>query len=374
MRILIAPDSFKETLGAREAAEAIARGWLAARADDALDLCPMADGGEGTVEALVAATGGEIRSTRVVGPLGQPVQAQWGVLGDGTTAVIEMAAAAGLHRVPTDRRDPTRTTTYGVGELIRAALDTGRTRIILGIGGSATTDGGAGMAQALGVRFASAARGIAQPLTGGELHAINHVDRTTADSRLKTATITVACDVTNPLTGPDGAAHVYGPQKGATPGQVEQLDAGLTHLAALLPETDPTLAGMGAAGGLGFGLVAFCGAMLERGIELVINAVDFDRRAAAADLVVTGEGRIDAQSIQGKTCIGVAQRAAKYGTPTIALVGSRGDDADVCLARGLREIHTIVGGGVTIEQSLAAAADCLAALARRVAAGLGEGR
>ena len=364
MRILIAPDSFKESLTAVQAAEAIARGVRRARPEAHLDLCPMADGGEGTVEALVNATGGKPRTTRVHGPLGEPVVAAWGTLDDGRTAVIEMVAAAGLHLVPRDWRDPTRTTTYGVGELIVAALDAGCSRILLGIGGSATTDGGAGMAQAIGVRFRDAAgRPCVCGLAGGGLADIAEVDRASRDPRLARTEFIVACDVTNPLTGPRGAAAVYGPQKGATGEQVRRLDDGLAHLAGLLPDVDADAPGMGAAGGLGFGLVAFCGATLRRGIEIVLDAVDFDRRAARADLVLTGEGKLDGQSIQGKTCIGVAQRAAKHGRPTIALVGKADDDAGVCLEHGLHAFHAIVNERVTVEQAMAHAASLLEDLA-----------
>jgi len=375
MKLLIAPDSFKETLTAMAAAEAIARGWRSARPEDEIDLCPMADGGEGTVDALVNAAGGQWLATPVSGPLGEPVDATWGKFGD--TAVIEMAVAAGLVLVPTDRRDPTRTTTFGVGQLIIAALDAGCKNIIVGIGGSATTDGGAGMAQALGMRFVTSRERkladdhklplVANPfITGGDLAYLASIDRTTIDPRITTAHITIACDVTNPLCGPTGAAAVYGPQKGASPRQVEQLDAGLAHLASLVPDVDAAAPGMGAAGGLGFGLVAFCGATLERGIDIIMNAVGFDQRAAKADLVITGEGRIDGQSIQGKTVIGIAKRAAQHNTPTIALVGSRGDDAELCLQHGLREIHAVTDH-VTIEAALAGPARHLEALAANVA-------
>jgi len=368
MRILVAPDSFKESLTAAEAADAIARGLRSARPELEVDLCPMADGGEGTVDALVKATGGSFQTTTVTGPLGQAVDARWGRLGDGRTAVIEMAQAAGLHLVPHGRRDPMRTTTYGVGELIRAALDEGVSRIVLGIGGSATCDSGMGMAQALGVTF-TPAQGRASPLAGGALLSITHVDTATRDPRLDQVTIRAACDVTNPLTGPNGAAHVYGPQKGASPEMAGELDAGLAHLASLLG-VDPELPGAGAAGGLGYGLVAFCGAMLERGVELVMDAVDFDPRIAHADLVITGEGRLDAQSIHGKTCIGVARRAARHNKPCIALVGSASDDADLCLAHGLAAYHTLVNDQLTTDQAIAHAATHLQRRARDLAADL----
>jgi len=396
MRVLIAPDSFKETLTANAAAEAIARGLRRVMPDVTVDLCPMADGGEGTVAALVSATGGQMHTTQVTGPLGEPVSAEWGTApspsgggpgwGDvdqqrnvdtpspqpspqgrgGQMAVIEMAAAAGLHLVPTDRRDPTRTTTYGVGELILAALDAGCRKLLLGIGGSATTDGGAGMAQALGVGFTdSAACGFAQPLRGQDLQFITQVDTTMNDPRLRDVRITVACDVTNPLTGPTGAAAIYGPQKGATPQQVVELDRGLAHLAKLM-NIDPDQPGFGAAGGLGFGLVAFCGAKIQRGIEIVLDAVDFDRRVQQADLVITGEGKLDGQSIQGKTCIGVAQRAARFGKPVIALVGKADDDADLCLNHGLTAYHAIVNDQITPQQAMADAARYLQELAAAV--------
>ncbi len=318
MKVLAAPDSFKESLSAVDVADAMARGVRSTVPAAAVDRCPLGDGGEGTVDALVAATGGEIRRSRVQGPLpGERVDAKWGVLADGRTAVIEMAEAAGLARVPPDRRDPTRTTTYGVGELIRAALDEGVDQILIGIGGSATTDGGAGLAQALGVRFP----GVDVPATGGVLDRIPSVDTRGRDRRLETTPVVVACDVTNPLLGADGAASVYGPQKGATPTQVRTLDEGLRRLSTAVPWADPSSPGAGAAGGLGFGLVAFCGARLARGIDRVLDAVGFARRLAGCDLVLTGEGRLDAQSLRGKVCSGVARAAAEAGVPVHAIAG-----------------------------------------------------
>jgi glycerate kinase len=243
MRVIVAPDSFKESLTALEAAAAMARG--AASAGAVVDLCPVADGGEGTVEALVRATDGEVVRARVTGPLGEPVDAAWGLLGDGATAVVEMASAAGLPHVPPDARDPTSTTTFGVGELLRAALDSGRPRIALGLGGSATCDGGVGMAQALGVRFDGAPTRAA----GRDLTRIRAIDTREADLRLESTEIVAACDVANPLLGTRGAAWVYARQKGATPGQVDDLERGLAHLAALLTDVDATEPGAGAAGG-----------------------------------------------------------------------------------------------------------------------------
>jgi len=372
MRIIIAPDSFKESMTAAQAAQAIARGVRAAAGRDvAIDLCPVADGGEGTVDALVAATHGKTHTTRVMGPLGDWVSACWGTLGESSDAVIEMAQAAGLHLVPLAYRDPTRTTTCGVGQLIAFALEAGARRIILGIGGSATNDGGAGMAQALGVGFLVAgSTPCAAPLTGADLSRIESIDLGSRDCRLAGTEILVACDVTNPLYGPEGAAYTYAPQKGATPEQVELLDRGLRHLASLLPQVDPLAPGMGAAGGLGFGLVAFCGARLVRGIELVMEAVRFEERLRGCDLVITGEGRLDGQSIRGKTCIGIAQAAARHGVPTVAMVGSAGPGAELALQAGLAGYHCIVDGrgAVTIEQAVARGPDLLEKLTAKTIA------
>ncbi len=376
MKILIAPDSFKESLTATEAAEAIARGVMRALPETEIDRCPMADGGEGTVEALVTATGGERYVTEVVGPLGDPVDAVWGELGgDQKTAVIEMAAAAGLEITPPDRRDPTQTTTYGVGRLIHIALDYGNTTIIIGLGGSATTDGGAGCAQALGVRFLDESHEtIEQHMNGGLLHRLTDVDLSTIDSRALAARLRVACDVTNPLFGPEGAACVYAPQKGATPQQVRQLDAALLHLAKTTYNAEPDRPGMGAAGGLAFGLTHYFEAELERGIELVMDVVGFDARCSEADLVLTGEGKLDAQSIRGKTCLGVAQRAAALGVNTIALVGHAADDAEVALQHGLSAYHAITAMGIDSTEAMQHAAQHLEELAFTVCSGFPPAR
>lgn len=367
MRLLIAPDSFKETLTAAEAAEAIARGVRAALPDAELDLCPMADGGEGTVDAMVNATGGRMHTAEVRGPLGRPVTARWGTLGGrttGRTAVIEMAAAAGLALVPRDERDPMRATTFGVGQLIVAALDAGCDQIVLGIGGSATSDGGLGALQAIGVGLSDhAGRPIAPGAAGGDLLRLAGVDASKRDRRLDDVGLRIACDVTNPLFGPNGAAAVYAPQKGAMLEQVDQLDAGLRRLATLLGG-DPEAPGMGAAGGLGYGLIALCGGRLERGIELVMDAVDFDRRLERADLVITGEGKLDHQSSAGKTCLGIADRAAAHDKPTLALVGQRDAETDPA-ALGLAACHAIVGEIADEAEALGHAADHLASLARR---------
>lgn len=358
MKIVIAPDSLKESLSALDAARAIARGVLAACPDATLDLCPMADGGEGTVEAIVAATGGRYESAETFDPLGQAIRARFGLLGRSAsptlpgelglaaaemetagqaetstaTAVIEMASASGLALVPVDRRDPRRTTTYGTGRLIAAALDVGAREIILGIGGSATCDGGIGAAQALGVAFLDAdGEPCINGLAGPGLLDVAHVRIDGRDPRLDDIALRVACDVTNPLIGPEGAAAVFGPQKGATAEAVEQLEEALTHLAEVyrrdLGADVATMSGAGAAGGLGAGLVATCGARLEPGGPLIAEAVGLADRLAGADLCITAEGKLDSQSRYGKTPVRVQSLAARAGVSTICLAGLIASDA-----------------------------------------------
>lgn len=363
--MICAPDSFKESMSASDAAQAMARGLASLDADITVDLCPVSDGGEGFVEALRVAAQGKRMTRRVTGPLGQPVEAAWAKLPDGS-AVIEMAAASGLELVPAAQRDPLKTSTFGTGELIRAALDAGCRRLLIGIGGSSTCDGGAGMAQALGVRFEDAhGKSIGDAMTGGRLRDVKQIDMSAIDDRLRATRIIVACDVTNPLTGPDGAAAVYGPQKGATPDAVTKLDNGLAQLAQRLGH-DPAMPGAGAAGGLGYGLVAFLGAQLGRGIDLVLDATRFDDRVKNADLCFTGEGRLDGQSLTGKAVIGVARAAARHGVPTVALVGSAGDDAKSTLDAGLRA-YRVIGEGLPVEESMRRGPQLLAAAAAAAA-------
>ncbi|TVQ63993.1 MAG: glycerate kinase [Phycisphaerales bacterium] len=336
--VLIAPDEFKESLRARDAAIAIARG-VALGAERAgvrieCDLAPLSDGGAGFVDTLVAARNGETRRDRVTGPLGEPVEAQWGLLppGEGereATAVVELSAAAGMALVPRDRRDPTHTTTFGVGELIARSLDAGAGTVLLGIGNSATCDAGAGMAAALGVRFLDAQGApIARP-TGADLGRIARIDAGARDARLARTRVVVACDVDNPLFGPRGAAFVFAPQKGATPEQVRTLDDGLRALAQRCAEAgidaDPDEPGSGAAGGVGFGARAFLGATSARGAVIAFDALGFDRRLLRADLLITGEGRLDAQSLGGKAPFEAARRAAEAGALCVALVGATGE-------------------------------------------------
>ncbi|MEX0886406.1 MAG: glycerate kinase [Phycisphaeraceae bacterium] len=350
MRIIAAPDSFKEAISAADAARAIAAGCRRAAPDVDVDTCPVADGGEGTVNALVTATAGRLRHTTVAGPLNDPVRATWGrlgqVVGQPSTAVIELAAASGLPLVPVARRNPAHATTYGTGQLIKAALDAGAERIILGIGGSATNDGGAGAAQALGVGFIDdTGSAITQPLTAAHLPTIARIDLSTRDPRLRDTKLVVACDVTNPLLGADGAAAVYGPQKGATPAQIPELDRALAHLADLI-ERDVGLdvrhtPGAGAAGGMGAAALALLGGKLERGVELVLEAVDFHRRVAAAELCITGEGKLDGQSLSGKAVAGVTRAAARHHVPTVALVGAVGEHPEALKALGLESWHVL---------------------------------
>jgi len=369
LKVVIAPDSFKECLPAEDVAEAMARGVRAAAPQAEVVCVPMADGGEGTVRALVAATGGTLRQAAVTGPLGEPVEAEFGLLGDGQTAVIEMAAASGLPLVPPDRRDPTRTTTRGTGELIQAALDLGARHLILGIGGSATVDGGAGMAQALGARLLDAAGRPIGP-GGGELDRLARIDLSAMDPRLKAVRCEVACDVTNPLVGPRGAARVYGPQKGATPEMVERLDANLAHLADVI-QRDLGLdvrdvPGAGAAGGLGAGLVAFLGATLRRGIELVIGAVRLEEKLRGADLVLVGEGRMDAQTAYGKVPVGVSRLAARMGIPAVALVGSLGDGFEAAHPEGIAACFSILDRPMALAEAIERAPELLARAAEQI--------
>ncbi|CAE6930874.1 glycerate 2-kinase 2 [Pseudomonas marincola] len=369
MKIVIAPDSFKESLSALEVAEAIAKGWASVYPDAEICLLPMADGGEGTVDALLAATGGERRECQVRGPLGAPVQAHWGWLA-GNTAVIEMAAASGLHWVPSGQRDATVTSSYGTGELIREALDGGAKRIILGLGGSATNDGGAGLLQALGMRLLD--RNGAELAAGGAaLAQLYQIDMAGLDSRLLGVQVDVAADVDNPLCGPRGASAVFGPQKGASPEQVASLDAALQSMAnvvaATLGEDFSQVPGVGAAGGLGFAAKSFLRAGFRPGIELVAELSGLAEAVQGADLVITGEGRLDAQSLHGKTPVGVARVAQAAGVPVIALAGSLGEGYQRMYPVGIDAAFSLAPGPITLEQACAQAASELTARAADVA-------
>ena len=370
-KIVIAPDSYKESLSSLEVAQAIEAGFRRVFPSAEYVLVPVADGGEGTVDAMVAATGGRKEIVMVGGPLGEPVEAFYGLTGDGATAVIEMAAASGLALVSPDRRNPLLTTSCGTGELIRAALDAGARRFILGIGGSATNDGGAGMVQALGARLLDA-QGHELGPGGGALADLDRIDVSALDPRLKACRIEVACDVDNPLTGPRGASAVFGPQKGATAEMVQALDANLARLARLV-ERDLGVAvdavpGAGAAGGMGAAMLAFFGATLKPGIEIVTAAVDLDTHVRDADLVITGEGRIDFQTVHGKTPIGVARVAKRHGKPVIGIAGSLGADVGVVHAHGIDAVFSVLSKPCTLDEALRDAAANVELTARNVAA------
>jgi glycerate kinase len=355
MKIVAAPNAFKESLSAVGVAKSIARGVRRVLPDAEVVQVPVADGGDGTAEALVAATGGQIIKRRVTGPLGEPVDAYFGLLGDGHTAVVEMAVASGLHLVPNGKRNPMKTTTYGTGELIATALDQGATKVIVGIGGSATVDGGAGMAQALGCSLLDGdGRDIAR---GGQgLAHLSRVDLSKRHPKVQGVEALVACDVDNPLTGPKGAPAVYGPQKGATPEMVEKLDGYLANYAQILKrdlglEVD-RVPGAGAAGGLGAGLMAFLGATLKSGVEIVIEASRLEEKLKGADLVITGEGKLDGQTAFGKAPIGVARLAKKHGIPVVALGGALADDAPELVNHGVDALFSILPRPMSLSEAM----------------------
>ncbi len=369
MRIVVCPDSFKDCLPAAPVAAAMAAGCRRAAPGAEVVELPLADGGEGTVAALVAATGGRLVERRVTGPLGEPVTATYGLLGDGATAVIEMAAASGLELVPPALRDPRRTTTRGTGELLADALDAGVRRIVIGLGGSATNDGGTGLAAALGARFLGADGGELPP-GGAALARLARIDASGLDPRLAAAELRVACDVDNPLCGPRGASRVYGPQKGASPADVELLDNALARYAerlrADLGRDVAELPGAGAAGGLGAGLVAFGGASLGSGIDLVLDVVGFEAALAGTDLILTGEGRLDGQTLHGKTIAGVLRRAARREVPVVALAGSLGGSPATLYQAGLLAAFALPPGPLTLDEAIAAAPARLAEVAEAV--------
>lgn len=367
MKILCAPDSFKESLSAIEVAQAMAKGVYRASPDLQVDCCPLADGGEGTLAVLVEARGGTFHELVVPGPLpneARPVRARIGMLDNGRVGVVELAQASGLALIPAHQRNPLHTTTYSTGLLLREAISLGVEEIIICIGGSGTIDGGAGLAQALGVRFFDEQdQLIERPITGGMLHRIT---RWEPEGNLPL--IRVACDVDNPLCGSKGAAAVYGPQKGATPQQVRELNVGLAHLASLTGiEEDGSF--FGAAGGAGFGLYAFCNARLEAGIALILEATKFSKRCAEVDLVLTGEGQLDAQSLRGKVCLGAAMIAQAHRIPCIAIVGQAGKGAEMCLHKsgeGALSQYVSLAERFGIDQALGDPSGCISHIAEEL--------
>lgn len=355
MKIIVAPDSFKGSLSAKEVADAVERGIKKVYKNAEVVKVPMADGGEGTVQSLVDATKGKIVKLRVRDPLFREIDSFYGILGDGKTAIIEMAAASGLPLLRNWERNPLITTTYGTGELIKHALDMGCRNIIMGIGGSATNDGGTGMAAALGVKFLDSC-GMEIGYGGGALKELKTIDTSQIDERIKECSIVAACDVDNPLYGEKGASYIFGPQKGADENMVKILDDNLKNYGDILEKTFgksvANLPGAGAAGGLGAGLMAFLSAELNRGIDIVIKTTGLEDKIKGADLVITGEGMIDYQTMFGKTPYGVASLASKYNIPVIAIAGGVGNNAEVLYENGFSSIFSIVDKPMTLDEAI----------------------
>ena len=353
--IVLAPDSFKESMTAKEACVAMERGIKKVNSNIQCIHVPMADGGEGTMQSLVDATGGEVYSLEVVGPLGNKVKAEYGILGNGEIGVLEMASASGIHLVSLEERNPLITTTYGTGELIKACLDRGVKKLLIGIGGSATNDVGVGVIQALGGRLLDK-EGNELGFGGGELEKLDRIDLTNFDRRLKDVVIEVACDVSNPLCGENGASYIFGPQKGASVEMIKILDNNLKHYAKVIKEQFGKdvleIAGAGAAGGLGAGLMVFLNGNLKKGIEIVIEYSGLEKKVKNCDMVWTGEGSIDFQTQYGKTPLGVATVAKKYNKPVVALAGRVGDDIDILYEKGIDSIFGIMRGVTTIDEAL----------------------
>lgn len=369
MKIVIAPDSFKGSLSAVEAAQAIEGGIQRAFPDANILCLPVADGGEGTLDTLVAATYGQKIPVFVTGPLGQKVEAEYGILGDGKTCVIEMAKASGIPLIPREELNPLKATTFGTGELIKKALDDGFTSFILALGGSATNDGGAGMLQALGLSLLDE-QGNQISTGGAELDKIRSIDISEFDERIPDCKFLIASDVENPLIGPHGASHVFGPQKGATPEMVQILDARLAHWADEVQKVTGVhlhdLPGAGAAGGIGGAFQAFFPSRMRRGIDVVIEQTGLYTALEGADLVITGEGQVDFQTASGKTPMGVAQAAKIQSIPTIILAGSIGTGIDVLYQHGIISVNSIMNKPMTLNEAIENAADLLAQSAEQV--------
>ena len=364
MNVLLCPDSFKDALSAQDAAAAMARGVQRANPEAHVQVCPLADGGEGSLDALIAATGAERRQLNVQDALGRPRQAAWGWLSDQRTAFLELAEASGLQHLEIDERNALHTSTFGVGELLLAALDQGAEKALLLLGGSATNDGGAGMLQALGARFLDR-HGEHLPPGGAALNQLASLELNGLDPRLAKLTLEAAVDVDNPLLGERGASAVFGPQKGASPEEVEQLDRALGHFADIsahaLGDDYRKLPGAGAAGGMGFAAKAFLNATLKPGIEMIMQQADMASLLACADLVITGEGRLDGQSLAGKTPIGVSRAAKRLRKPVIVLAGSLGDGWQACFDEGVTAAFALADGPMTLADALPRTAELLEA-------------
>ena len=354
MKIVVAPDSFKESMSAKEVCDSIEKGLLSVSKDWEIVKVPMADGGEGTLEALIDATNGKIFNEKTLNPLGEEITSRFGILGEKNIAIIEMASTSGLELISPEKRNPYITTTYGTGQLMLKSLEQNVEEIILGIGGSATNDGGAGMLQALGAKLLDK-NGNEIGFGGYELSKLDKIDFSNLDKRLKNIKILVACDVTNPLTGKNGSSYIFGKQKGATPEMIEVLDENLLHYSKIIKrdlDFDVNdIPGAGAAGGLGAGLLTL-GAILKKGIEIVIEANELDKKIQEADLVITGEGSIDGQTRFGKTPYGVVSVAKKYNIPTVTLTGNVGKDIDILYDYGFDAIFSIMQGVDTLENAL----------------------
>jgi len=363
MKILVAPQEFKGSISALSVAEAAKRGVIRVFPDAEIVLCPVADGGDGTLETLVEVSDGEVRTCDVQNPIGETITAQWGAMGDGVTAVIEMARTSGLALLSLDERDPLNSSTYGLGQAILEALNEGFRNFIVGIGGSATNDAGAGMAQALGATLVDA-EGKAIPFGGAALANLRAIDISKMDARIENSQFMVACDVSNPLTGDEGASAVYGPQKGATPEMVTELDSALLNFAEIvrkdIGKDVSEISGAGAAGGLGAGMLAFMGAELKAGVDIVLETVQLREKLSGVDLVITGEGGMDFQTVYNKAPIGVARIAAEFNIPTVAIAGLLGQNFSIVHDHGIRAATSIVDGPISLEESSERASELIA--------------
>ena len=362
MKILIAPQAFKGSISAVDAAAAMREGVLRVLLDAEVSAVAVADGGDGTLETLVEGSGGEIHQIEVTGPLGERRTAEWGAMGDGATAVVEMARTSGLALVPDEKRNPLITTTFGLGEAIIHAIDAGYRRFIIGIGGSATNDAGAGMAQALGIRLLDSG-GKDLEFGGAALSKLNNIDMSGLNDAVRSCEFLVACDVNNPLTGPTGASAIYGPQKGATPEMIESLDAALLHFAEVVKRDIGVeindVPGSGAAGGLGGGMIAFANGELRAGVDIVLDTVRLDDYLAGCNLVITGEGSMDHSTIYNKAPVGVAERAKKLGIPVVGISGSLGTGFQDVHEHGIDALASITPGPMTLDEASERAAELI---------------